>query len=141
MLHGRDSRSVPWSRPLRYRLPHPRPGLLEIMTAPIDPPRLETLPPTTAAGPIRGTPLGNRYLLADPIGEGSTGRVWRGVCRADGSAVAIKILHAAYLPDSTMVARFRRESMAVRRLRHPHLVPVDDLVVERDTVAIVMELV
>ena len=111
------------------------------MTAPINPSRLETLPPTTAARPIRGTPLGSRYLVEHPIGEGSTGRVWRGSRRDDGSAVAIKILHAEYLPDPTMVARFRREGVAVRQLRHPHLVPVDDLVVERDTVAIVMELV
>jgi serine/threonine protein kinase len=107
----------------------------------IDPARLETLPPTPAAGPARRTPLGNRYFLEHPIGEGSTGRVWQGVCRADGSAVAIKIMRAEYAPDPTMVARFRRESMALRELRHPHLVPVDDLVVEPDAVAVVMELV
>jgi hypothetical protein len=106
-----------------------------------DPPRLETLPPTTAARPIRPTPLGTRYYLEHPIGEGSTGRVWRGVRRDDGSAVAIKILRAEYVPDPTMVARFRRESLTVRELRHPNLVPVDDLVVEPDTVAVVMELV
>jgi serine/threonine protein kinase len=114
---------------------------LEIMTQPSDPARLETLPPTAAAGPTRRTPLGSRYLLEQPIGDGSTGRVWRGVRRADGCPVAIKILHAEYALDPTMVARFRRESTAVRELRHPHLVPVDDLVVEDGSVAVVMELV
>jgi Protein kinase domain/Ricin-type beta-trefoil lectin domain len=129
--------------PLRYGQAGPPapPCQLEIMTQPSDPARLETLPPTAAAGPTRRTPLGSGYLLERPIGEGSTGRVWRGVRRADGSAVAIKIMHAEYALDPTMVARFRRESMAVRELRHPHLVPVDDLVVVDDTVAIVMELV
>ncbi len=111
------------------------------MTQPLDPARLETLPPTAAAGPTRRTPLGSRYLLEQPIGEGSTGRVWQGIRRADGSPVAIKILHAEYAVDPTMVERFRRESTALRELRHPHLVPVDDLVVEEDTVAVVMELV
>src|SRR5690349_3312999 len=100
------------------------------MAEPFDPLRLETLPPATAARPIRPTPLGSRYYLEHPIGEGSTGRVWRGVRRDDGCAVAIKILRAEYVPDPTMVARFRRESLAVRELRHPNLVPVDDLVVE-----------
>ena len=82
----------------------------ETMAEPIDPARLETLPPTTTAGPTRRTPLGSGYLLEHPIGEGSTGRVWRGIRRADGSAVAIKVLHAEYLPDATMVARYRREA-------------------------------
>src|SRR5437773_1391635 len=116
-------------------------GHLETMAEPIDPARLETLPPTAAAGPTRRIPLGSNYLIEYPIGEGSTGRVWRGVRRADGCAVAVKILRAEYLPDPTMVARFSRESAAVRQLGHPHLVPVVDLVVEQDTVAIVMELV
>jgi serine/threonine protein kinase len=114
---------------------------MEIMTYPFDPARLETLPPTVATDPTRRTPLGSRYLLERPIGEGSTGRVWQGVRRADGSPVAIKILHAEYAVDPTMVERFRRESTALRELRHPHLVPVDDLVVEEDKVAVVMELV
>jgi serine/threonine protein kinase, bacterial len=143
----------------------------------IDPARLETLPPTTTAGPTRrvplpyvggsaacpwslgaaksppppatavsrrgaeADPLGREYLLERPIGEGSTGRVWQGIRRADGTAVAVKILRPEYLPDPTMVARFRREGMAVRELDHPHLVPVDDLIVEDGTVAVVMALV
>jgi serine/threonine-protein kinase len=111
------------------------------MTDPTDPARLETLPPTGAADPARGIPLGRRYLLERPINEGSTGRVWQGVRRSDGSAVAIKVLHAEYALDPTMVARFQRESTAVRELRHPHLVPVDDLVVEPGAVAVVMDLV
>jgi len=111
------------------------------MTGSSDPARLETLPPDATAGRTCRTPLGSHYLLEHPIGEGSTGRVWSGIRRADGSAVAVKILHAEYTFDPTMVQRFRRESTAVRELRHPHLVPVDDLVVEDDTVAVVMELV
>ena len=111
------------------------------MSQPIDPARLSTLPPAPAAGPTRGTPLGSRYVLEQPISEGSTGRVWQGVRRADGAAVAIKVLHAEYAADPMMVARFRRESTAVRELRHPHVVPVDDLVVEPDAVAVVMDLV
>jgi serine/threonine-protein kinase len=111
------------------------------MSQPIDPARLSTLPPAPAAGPTRGTPLGSRYVLEQPISEGSTGRVWQGVRRSDGAAVAIKVLHAEYAADPMMVARFRRESQAVRELRHPHVVPVDDLVIEPDAVAVVMDLV
>src|SRR5689334_13694831 len=94
---------VPW---LRYGRP--------VMSQPIDPARLSTLPPAQAAGPTRGTPLGSRYVLEQPISEGSTGRVWQGVRRSDGATVAIKVLHAEYATDPMMVARFRRESQAVR---------------------------
>jgi serine/threonine protein kinase len=63
------------------------------------------------------------------------------VRRADGESVAIKILRHEYLADPTVVARFVRESTTLRELSHPHLVPVDDLVSEDSTLAVVMPLV
>src|SRR5690348_4213238 len=41
----------------------PAPGQPETMTETTDPARLETLPPTAAAGSTRRTPLGSRYVL------------------------------------------------------------------------------
>src|SRR5512132_414055 len=89
---------MPRVPPLRYGRPDrppAAPAQPETMTERTDPARLETLPPA-AARPTRGIPLGSRYVLEHPIGEGSTGRVWQGVRRVDGSAVAIKVLHAEY---------------------------------------------
>lgn len=62
------------------------------IASPTDPARLETLPPTTPAGPSRHIAVGGRYLLERPIGEGSTGRVWQAIRRPDGAAVAVKVL-------------------------------------------------
>src|SRR5262249_2933553 len=58
-----------------------------------DPSELETPPPTPAA-PHRH--LGSGSLLVEPIGHGASGRVWRGVRRADGATVAIKVLREEF---------------------------------------------
>jgi ABC-type branched-subunit amino acid transport system substrate-binding protein len=105
-----------------------------------DPQRLETTPPTTPA-PLSATPVGSRYLLDYLIGQGAWGRVWHGRRRSDGAPVAIKVLRAEYAADPEVVSRLLRERTLLQALRHPHLVQVEDLVVEGDTFAVVMELV
>jgi ABC-type branched-subunit amino acid transport system substrate-binding protein len=111
------------------------------MTTSINDPRW----PETAWSPstesVPGTPLGSRYLLEHPIGEGAFGRVWRGRRRHDSGPVAIKLLRDTYVTDSDIVATFLRERSMLQNLTHPNLVPVDDLVVEGDAVAVVMELI
>jgi hypothetical protein len=103
--------------------------------------RLDTTPPATAAPPPDATPVGSRYLLDYLIGQGAWGRVWHGRRRIDGAPVAIKILRAEYATDPEVVSRLLRERTLLQALRHPHLVEVQDLVVEGDTFAVVMELV
>ncbi|MFI6823123.1 protein kinase [Micromonospora sp. NPDC050187] len=117
------------------------------MTTPdVDPAGQPTLPPTMpSAAPAppaeQAVALGSRYVMERPIGEGAHGRVWRGRRLADDAPVAIKTLREEYAADPAAVARFLRERNVLRALRHPHLVPVHDLVVEGDTLAIVMDLV
>ncbi|HMJ75780.1 MAG TPA: serine/threonine-protein kinase [Iamia sp.] len=120
--------------------------------------RLDTVaPPAPAGGPGRpalaldpeaagditavGRPLGSAYLLTEPIGRGGMGRVWRGVRRSDGSAVAVKILRPELADDPDQVARFLTERNALRSVVDPHVVQVHDLVVEGSVLAIVMDLV
>ncbi len=105
-----------------------------------DPQRLETAPPTTPAS-LPATPVGSRYLLDYLIGQGAWGRVCHGRRRGDGAPVAIKVLRAEYAADPEVVSRLLRERTLLQALRHPHLVEVEDLVVEGDTFAVVMELV
>jgi len=105
---------------------------------------LAQVPTKTPAGPATVTEMtavGGRYLLDRRIGRGATGTVWRGHRRLDGRPVAIKVLRAEHAIDPVMVTRFARERTAVRTLSHEHLVPVEDLVVEDDTLAVVMQLV
>ncbi len=105
----------------------------------VDASELPTLPPTLPAP--AGRPLGSGYLLLEPVGSGATGRVWRARRRADDTIVAAKVLREEYGGDPDTRLRFLRESAALRAVRHPHLVPVLDLVAEGDTLAIVMDFV
>ena len=109
---------------------------------------LTTMPDAewSEAGPPSGrspgpTPLGSRYVLDYPVGQGSFGRVWRGRRTSDGTLVAIKVPRERYVGDPDVTARFLRERTMLQALSHPHLVTVYDLVVEGDTLAVVMEFV
>ncbi|WP_153038860.1 serine/threonine-protein kinase, partial [Rathayibacter tanaceti] len=91
-----------------------------------------------AASP--GDALGARYRLIERIGAGAAGEVWR-AGDAQGPDLAAKLLRREHAQDAGLVERFVRERSVLTRLRHPHVVEVRDLVVEGETLAIVMELV
>lgn len=85
--------------------------------------------------------LGSRYILHEVIGRGAMGEVWRASVEDDGSPVAVKVLRSDLSGDPLMVGRFLQERSVLTDLDHPHLVRVRDLVVEGDTIGIVMDLV
>ncbi|GAA2403418.1 hypothetical protein GCM10010191_08810 [Actinomadura vinacea] len=88
-----------------------------------------------------GAPLGSRYRLDEPIGEGGMGVVWRGHDHASGDVYAIKLLRPELAGDPAALTRFVRERNALIRLRHPGIVAVHDMIVEGDRLALVMDLV
>ncbi|XVQ15269.1 serine/threonine-protein kinase [Spirillospora sp. CA-255316] len=88
-----------------------------------------------------GAPLGSRYRLDEPIGEGGMGVVWRGHDHASGTVYAIKLLRPELAGDPAALTRFVRERNALIRLRHPGIVAVHDMIVEGDRLALVMDLV
>jgi hypothetical protein len=85
--------------------------------------------------------LGSRYTLEDEISSGSMGAVWWGRDRATGRLVAVKLLHERLAADPAMLTRFVRERTILIGLRHPNLVPVHDMIIEGDRLALVMDLV
>ena len=85
-------------------------------------------------------PLGSRYRLGEPLGSGAMGQVFAGT-DPDGQEFAFKILRSDLTGNPDVVARFLKERSILTGLRHENLVGVHDLVVEGDTVAIVMDLV
>ncbi len=68
-----------------------------------------------------------RYPVIREIGHGAMGTVFEGFDPDTGEKVAIKILRAEHLADSSAdsaSARFVREAQATRRLHHPNIVAV-----------------
>lgn len=70
-----------------------------------------------------------KYPVIREIGHGAMGTVYEGFDPGTGEKVAIKILRAEHLADSGADgarARFEREALATRRLRHPNIVAVHE---------------
>jgi len=85
--------------------------------------------------------LGSRYLLEERIGEGGLGVVWRGRDVSDGTTYAIKLLRPEHADDPGILTRFVRERTAMLRFRHPNVVTLHDMIVERDRLALVMDFI
>jgi eukaryotic-like serine/threonine-protein kinase len=61
------------------------------------------------------------YRLAERIGEGGMGEVWRAADTTLDRDVAIKILPAAFAADPERLARFEREARVLASLTHPNI--------------------
>ena len=90
---------------------------------------------------LSGRCVGNSYVLLHPIGQGATGTVWRGVDRASGQQVAVKLLHESLLRQPKLVTRFVQERTILLMLRHRNVVRVRDLFSVGETLGLVMDLV
>ena len=94
----------------------------------------------TAADPLIGTVLDDKYRLDKKIGEGGMGAVYRATHIHMDSQFAVKLLHKSMVADQQAVERFRREARAAARIRHVNAVSVTDFGVTKDgTVYLVME--
>jgi eukaryotic-like serine/threonine-protein kinase len=74
-----------------------------------------------------GVALDGRYELRDTLGEGSFGRVYRGVDRRLGRAVAVKVIKPWWAEDSAWVERFEREAQLLARVHDPGVVQIFDI--------------
>ncbi|MEU4874959.1 serine/threonine-protein kinase [Streptomyces sp. NPDC021608] len=94
---------------------------------------------------MQGQLLAGRYRLADAIGSGGMGRVWRAHDELLHRAVAIKeltaALYAAEGDQAVLLARTRAEARAAARINHSAVVTVHDVLEHDGRPWIVMELV
>jgi eukaryotic-like serine/threonine-protein kinase len=68
-----------------------------------------------------------RYQLADLIGRGTTGKVYRAldtVATVADRVVAVKVLRADLTEDPGFLSQFRREMPTAAGLNNPHVVPI-----------------
>ena len=66
------------------------------------------------------------YELAEVIGEGAFGSVYRAIQPSVGREVAVKVVRAELADDPRFVQRFEAEAQLVARIEHPHVVPLYD---------------
>src|SRR5205814_1498792 len=93
--------------------------------------------PATHEGPRR---IGH-YELAEVVGRGGMGVVYKAWQPDLGRFVAVKLLRAGWAATPDEVARFRREAELLGRVRHPNLVEVYDAGAEDGVPYLVLEFV
>jgi serine/threonine-protein kinase len=76
--------------------------------------------------PSPGVLVDNKYRLAERIGGGGMGDVYRAENLGAGRPVAIKFLHPELAQNMEVAQRFFQEAQAVNRIRHPNVVDVVD---------------
>jgi serine/threonine-protein kinase len=81
------------------------------------------------------------YEIAETIGSGGMGEVYRARDTELGRDVAIKVLPASVSTDAMRVARFEQEAKTLAALNHPNIAHVYGLARRDGTTGIVMELV
>lgn len=87
------------------------------LKAPLEPDVLEEVAPER---------LG-KYPVAERIGEGGIGLVYRVSDPELGRDLAIKVMRSAHAGNAELVARFVEEARICSRLQHPGVVPVHEL--------------
>lgn len=91
-------------------------------------------------GHRRGYFYGNWKILY-LVGAGTFARVYRGVHRRTGDVKAIKVLRNRYVNDEETQDSFVREARMVMKLRHPNIVPIHEVDVDRGRSYMVMDFV
>jgi serine/threonine-protein kinase len=99
--------------------------------------------PTTELSPLRnGQKIANRYTLERELGHGGMGFVFLARDEQLGERVALKVISAMQASDPAAAAeRFRREVSAARKITHPNVIRIHDLVEDGQRLLLSMEYV
>ena len=70
---------------------------------------------------LAGQQLGP-FTVAEEIGSGAMGTVYRARYTKSGQAVALKVISGGHDTNATALARFEREAVILKKLNHPNIV-------------------
>jgi serine/threonine-protein kinase len=90
---------------------------------------------------MQGTILSNRYLIAEEIGIGGMGSVYRATDLRTGGAVAVKVPHSFLARNTDYMERLRREAQIAASVYSPRVVRVVDFYEHEGVPYLVMEYV
>jgi predicted Ser/Thr protein kinase len=90
---------------------------------------------------MQGTILSNRYLIAEEIGIGGMGSVYRATDLRTGGAVAVKVPHTFLARNVEYMERLRREAQIAASVYSPRVVRVVDFYEHEGVPYLVMEYV
>ncbi|KAF3635017.1 CBL-interacting serine/threonine-protein kinase 18 [Capsicum annuum] len=83
----------------------------------------------------------NKYELGKLLGCGAFGKVYHARDIRDGRSVAIKIINKSRINNVILMSNIKREISIMRRLRHPHIVKLDEVLATKTKIYFVMEFV
>jgi serine/threonine-protein kinase len=90
---------------------------------------------------LSGVALEGRYELHEVLGEGTFGRVYRGIDRRLARPVAVKVIKPWWAEDPEWVDAFEREAQLLARVSSPGIVQIYDVGQAREGLYYVSELV
>ncbi|KAM0951812.1 putative protein kinase CAMK-CAMKL-CHK1 family [Dioscorea sansibarensis] len=96
--------------------------------------------PASSTSPKSGEILLGKYQMGDLLGRGSFAKVYKARALADGSAVAIKVLDKAKIISAGLADRVIAEVSAMRRLSHPNILRLHELMATRSKIYLIMDL-
>lgn len=103
------------------------------------------VPSTTAAAKRGGAGAGGlvmgRYELGRLLGHGTFAKVYHARHVQSGESVAIKVLDREKAERSGLVPHIKREIAVLRRVRHPNIVHLFEVMATKTKIYFVMELV
>lgn len=90
------------------------------------------------SGKAAGGGIG-QYVLGRTIGEGTFGKVKLGTHILTGETVAVKILERVRVKETADVERVAREIHILKRVQHPHIIQLHEIIETPDQLFLIME--
>ncbi|HUT04634.1 MAG TPA: protein kinase [bacterium] len=89
----------------------------------------------------KGVKFADRYEIVSEVGKGGFGRVFRAVDVTTGSVIALKVLKPSLTSDEQVRSRFLGELKMSRRVVHPNIIRLTDILEIGGMLILVMEFV
>ncbi|KAA8549492.1 hypothetical protein F0562_001176 [Nyssa sinensis] len=108
-------------------------------------PEIEHVPGTPPPAEIAGIPSENalfgKYELGKLLGCGAFAKVYHARDTRTGQSVAIKVINKKRIMGTSLMSNIKREISIMRRLRHPHIVKLFEVLASKTKIYFVMEFV